>query len=685
MEKSVPIVCPYCGVGCNLELSLDDAGAPVRSRASGRNKEVNGKYLCIKGFAVHEFVGNKERLGFPLVRKGGALERTSWGEALQAAARGLEGVIGRYGRDSVGMLVSSKVLNEEAYLCQKFQRAVVGNNHVDNCSRLCHGPSEVATNRQLGFGAVSVSFDDFDLAETIFVVGAHTNATHPIAWMRLRRRAKEGEIYLVLADPRSTDLVKYADLHIKPKPGADMYWILALSRIIFDRGGQDERFCRLQSIGCNAFVKSLQEVDIDAYCRHALVPREALERAADFLYGKKTIFIWGMGLTQHAHGSANVSALVNLALFTGNVGKPGCGVSPLRGQNNVQGACDMGALPHLLPGQMPVDDEAVRLHLASIWGEPVPATPGLSLSEMIHEVASGRIRALYVVGENPAMSEPQSNFVSWMLQRVELLIVQDVFFTQTVRHAHVVFPAAVVGEKEGTFTNAVRRVQYSGSGLPPHGEARPDWRILQDLAGEMGHRWTYLNAEAIWEEIRRAAPIFAGVSYKRLKESPGILWPCYDETHPGTLRLFEDGFAFRDRRARFIPSELPKALTEQTAEYPYVLITGRLLAHFNTGEMSRRSEKLMRSVSASFLQMHPLDADGTGLSEGDRVRITSPYGTVLAKLKVTEEVPKGHLFIPIHFDHPNVNALMSAVPIDPQARMPALKVIPAAVEPYPER
>lgn len=678
----ISIICPYCGVGCNLSVLLDEQGIPFKSKASGINREVNGNYLCIKGFAAHEFIHNRERLDRALVRKDGHLEPCGWDGALDKAAEEFKRVMDGHGRDSVAMMVSSKILNEEAYVCQKFQRVVIGNNHVDNCSRLCHGPSEVALNRQLGFGAASVSLDDFDLAETVFVVGAHTNATHPIAWMRLRKRAKEGDIHLVLADPRSTDLAKFAHLHLKVKPGTDMFWIHALSRIIMDRGGRDEDFCRRSTIGCDAFVHSLQNVDIDTFTRRAGLSRDILERAADLLEGKKTIFLWGMGLTQHAHGTANVTALLNLALYTGNVGKHGCGLAPLRGQNNVQGTCDMGALPHLLPGQMPVEDEAARLHVGTEWDAAVlPSPPGFSLSEMIHEIASGRIHALYIVGENPVMSEPQSTFVSWMLQRLDLLIVQDVFLTETARYAHIVFPAAVVGEKDGTFTNAVRRIQYSSGGLRPPGEARPDWWIVQKLAGRMGRNWGYRSSEEIWEEVRRVAPIFSGVTYDRLRRGPGILWPCYDESHPGTPRLFLDGFAFRDRRARFLPPRLPEAIMERTVEYPFILITGRLLQHFNTGAMSRRSEKLMRSVGESFLMMHPVDAENGGFADGDRIRITSPYGTALSVLRVTGEVPAGYLFIPIHFLAPNVNILTSAVPMDSQARMPALKVIPAAVEP----
>lgn len=680
MPTSIPIVCPYCGVGCNLELTLDENSRPIKSSASGRNPELNARYLCVKGFSVHELLNHEERLTQPFMRKIDKLELVAWEEAITAAAQGLKEIIAKYGAESVGTLCSGKILNEEAYLTQKFQRAVIGNNHVDNCARLCHGPSEAALRRQLGYGAVSTFLEDYDATETVFLVGAHTTFTHPVIWMSIKKRAKKGGLNMILADPRETDLIKHATLHLKVKPGMDIFWIKALGKIIKEKGWHDREFCEKHTIGYEAVCKTLEDFDVDAACSRAGLKRSELEKAAELIHDRKTVFIWGMGLTQHAHGTDNVTALVNLALLTGNIGKPGCGLSPLRGQNNVQGAGDMGALPNLLPGHMPVEDEAARIHMGSIWDAVLPTRDGFSAPEMIHEIASGKIKALYVIGENPAVSEPQSTFVTWMLQRLDLLIVQDIFPTVTMKYAHIVLPAAMVGEKEGTFTNAARRIQYTAAGLKAPGEARPDWQILQDMANAMGANWQYRSTDDIWEEIRKAAPVFSGVSHKRLKGSAGIFWPCYDESHRGTPRLYEDGFGFKDRRARFMPVSTPQSLMEPTEEYPYVLITGRLLEHFNTGEMSRRTTKLSRLRPASFLEINPEDAQLAGLSENDMVRLTSPYGSVNLRLSLSEGMQPGYLFAPIHFDTPNLNALMSAVPIDPKARMPALKVVPVKIE-----
>jgi len=487
-------------------------------------------------------------------------------------------------------------------------------------------------------------------------------------------------INLVLADPRTTDLSKNASVYLPVKPGTDIYWMKALAKIILTNNGHDETFCQTQTLGLQALRENLATLDVEAACAAAGVTPQSLEKVAELICGKKTIFIWGMGLTQHAHGTDNVHSLVNLALLTGNVGKPGCGVAPLRGQNNVQGACDLGALPNMLPGHMPVDDEASRIHVEGIWGCKLSTQSGLSAPEMFHEIASGKIRALYVVGENPAVSEPQSTFVAWMLQRLDLLIVQDIFPTETHRYADIVLPAAAVGEKAGTYMNAARRVQYTADGITPPGEAKADWEILQAMAGAMGIHWNYTSTKNIWDEIRQVAPVFAGISHERLFDSPGIFWPCHDEAHPGTPRLYENGFIFRDRRARFIPVESPRNLMEPTETYPFVLITGRLLEHFNTGEMSRRSTKLMRMTGSSYAEMNTADAEKAGLTEGDSVRVTSPFGSIKMALKVSDKVSSGYLFAPIHFSQPNCNALMSAVPMDPKARMPALKVVPAAVE-----
>ncbi len=680
MSRSIPIVCPYCGVGCNLELTLDEKGAPKEGRASGRNQSLNQKYLCAKGLVIPDMINHKERLLYPAIRREGALQRVSWDEALTEISERLQAIVSQYGHESVGLLASSKVLNEEVYLCQKLHRQSIGNNNVDNCARLCHGPSEVGLRQQLGFGAVSVFFEDYEIAETVVLVGAHTTFTHPIIWKRVRKNLKARDINLVLADPRKTDLSKNARVYLPVRPGTDIYWTKALGKIILANKAYDEAFCKSQTLGFQALKENLEAVDIGAACATAGVSRHDLEKVAELICGQKTIFIWGMGLTQHAHGTDNVHSLVNLALLTGNVGKPGCGVAPLRGQNNVQGACDLGALPNMLPGHIPVDDEASRIHVEGIWNCKISSRPGLSAPEMFHEVASGKIRALYVVGENPAVSEPQSTFVAWMLQRLELLVVQDIFPTETTQYADVVLPAATLGEKAGTYINAARRVQYTAGGITPPGEARADWQILQDLASAMGVDWAYTSTKDIWDEIRLVAPAFAGITHERLMDSPGIFWPCFDESHPGTPRLYEDGFIFRDRRARFIPVESPRNLMQPTNTYPFVLITGRLLEHFNTGEMSRRAAKLMRMTGENYVEMNTIDADQAGLIEGDSVRVTSPFGSIKVPLKVSDKLSQGYLFAPIHFSRPNCNALMSAVPMDPKARMPALKVVPAAVE-----
>jgi len=307
MKNEIPIICPYCGVGCNLELELDEKGIPVKTSSLGRNKDLNGKYLCIKGFTIHELATNSERLHHPLIRENGKLEKSTWDESIKTASKRLKKVIKKYGPESIGMLCSGKILNEEAYLCQKFERSVIGNNNIDNCARLCHGPSEAGLRRQLGIGAVSTFLDDYDVTETVLVVGAHTTATHPVIWMRLRKHAKEGNFDLVLADPRNTDLAKYATVTLNPRPGTDIYWIKALTKIIFNNNWHNNDFCRNQTLGFNAYIQSIEKLDIDKSCAFSGIKRKDLEKVAELIHNRKTIFIWGMGLTQHAHGTDNVS------------------------------------------------------------------------------------------------------------------------------------------------------------------------------------------------------------------------------------------------------------------------------------------------------------------------------------------------------------------------------------------
>ena len=681
-SKLVNIICPYCGVGCNLELVVKK-GKVISTKVTGRNPQVNGKRACIKGLTIHELINHPERLKKPLIRTSEGFKEISWREALTFVANNLKEIKNKYGPDSIGILCSGKILNEEAYLVQKFARVVIGTNNIDNCARLCHAASGEGLRRMFGCVAVSIWWPDFREADTVVEVGENPCFTHPVLCNILKSR--ERKFHLIVADSGRTTPLKNVEVYITPKPGTDLIWLCGVAKIIYEEKLYDEEFIKNHTIGFESFIKSIDWCTPEYVEKISGVKWEDLRKIAHLISGgRRTIFIWGMGITQHPHGTKNVMAIADLALMTGNIGKPGAGVAPLRGQNNVQGVCDMGASPTTLPGYYSMLDEAARLHFEGAWKAKIPTETGLSAPEMIHKIAEGKIKALYIIGENPLLSEPQSDFVKWMLERLELLVVQDIFMTETAKLAHVVLPAAMIGEKEGTVTNAARRIQLTEKAVDPPGEAKEDWRIVMELAKMMDVNWDYTCAEDIWSEVRRLVPIVAGASYERLRNGYGLLWPVYSEEHPGTPRLYTDGFAFFDRRARFMPIELPKTIITPTAEYPFLLVTFRLYEHFNTGEMTRRSQLLMHVSSEPFVYMNEEDAEELGIKNGDKIRVSSPYGSITCPVKIGVKnfhVNRGIIGMPIHFFNKlNFNRLTSSSPLDPYSKTPPLKTIPVKIE-----
>ncbi len=688
MEKSrqdqciANIICPYCGVGCNIEAVVED-GKATKIVASGRNPEVNGRYVCIKGVSVHELWNHPDRLRRPLIRVDGTLREVSWDKAIEHITDQFGKIIAKYGPDSIGVLCSGKMLNEEDYLLQKFARVVIGTNNIDSCARLCHSPSEAALKRMLGYGAVSIWWPDLKEAEAVMVVGENPKYTHPVLWNTLTSR-KEG-FDLIVADPCITEIAQKARVQIHPKPGTDILWLGGLGKIIYKNRLCDRKFINAHTIGVDAYISSLDKYTPELVEEMSNVKWVDLEHIADIISKKHTVFIWGMGLTQHTYGTANVMALTNIALMTGNLIRKGAGVAPLRGQNNVQGAVDMGAMPDALPGHFPLNDRGARNHFSGIWGKDVPENPGLSATEMFHSIQRGGIRAMYIVGENPVLSEPQSLYIRWAIGKLEFSVVQEIFLTETANLADVILPAAMIGEKSGIVTNAARRMQYTDKAVARPGDARPDWWIINEIMKKMGYEFGYETAEDIWNEVRMAAPIFSGATYERLKNGIGLFWPVYSETHPGTPRLYTEGFSFRDRRARFYPLSDPSKITffSSSKEYPFILITKRLYQHFNTGEMTRRSKLLTSAVNKAVASMNADDAKRMGIESGDIIRITSPYASITIEVSTEskEYPPSGCVFVPTHFfDRINVNSLIPSQPLDSYAKIPPLKGVGVRIE-----
>ncbi len=673
--ERVTTVCPYCGCGCPLEMYIRD-GRLIKITSTPSAEAARG-LLCVKGRFGFDFIGHRDRLREPLIRRNGELTPGSWEEALDLVARRLTEIKERDGAEAVAGLASAKCTNEENYLMQKFVRAVVGTNNIDHCARLCHASTVAGLARAFGSGAMTNSIDDLGEAEAIFVIGSNTTECHPVIGSAIKRAVKSGRTRLIVADPRAIELTEMADLHLQQKPGTDVALINALANVILREGLEDRSFISERTEGFDELREVVSPYTPEFAEKIAGVAAPDIVEAAR-IYGsaRAATIIYSMGITQHTTGTDNVLALANLAMLTGNIGRPGTGVNPLRGQNNVQGACDMGALPDVYPGYQKVADEEARTKFEEAWGVPLPASPGLTVVEMMNAAADGDVKALYIMGENPMLSDPDINHVGEALKKLDFLVVQDIFLSETAELADVVLPAAGFAEKEGCFTNTERRVQRVRKGLDPPGDARTDWSITCDLARRMGYRMSYPDADAIQDEIARLTPSYGGITYDRL-EVRSLQWPCPDRDHPGTPILHAERFA--RGLGKFHPVEFIPARELPDDDYPFLLSTGRILQHFHTGTMSRHSEVLDELVSVGAVEMNTADAQGLGICEGDTVRITSRRGRIEIAARVTDRVPPGTVFLAFHFREAPANRLTIAA-LDPVAKIPEFKVCAVKVE-----
>jgi len=670
--------CPYCGCGCTIVLHTRD-GELVKV-TGGPDLGVSGGLLCVKGRFGFDFVGHAERLTTPLIRRDGQLRPASWDEALDLVARRLGQIISRFSPDAVGALSSAKCTNEENYILQKFARAVIGTNNVDHCARLCHASTVVGLGRAFGSGAMTNSIEDFEVTDCIFVIGSNTTECHPIIGSAIKRAVVDRNVPLIVADPRAIELTRYAALHMRQKGGTDVALINAMMHVILRDGLEDESFIAERTEGFADLRRAVEPYTPALGERITSVPADDIVRAAR-LYAEAPAagIVYSMGITQHTTGTDNVLSLANLAMLTGNVGKAGAGVNPLRGQNNVQGACDLGALPNVCPGYQKVDDEAVREKFRQHWGVALPAQPGLTVVEMINAAAEGKLKAMYVMGENPMLSDPDVNHVAEALEKLDFLVVQDIFLTETAELADVVLPAASFAEKDGTFTNTERRVQRVRRALDPPGAARADWDILCDLSRRMGYEMSYGCACDIQDEIAALTPSYGGITYERL-ETTSLQWPCPDRSHPGTPYLHKGRFARgpgRFHAVEFIPpAELPDE------EYPFLLSTGRILEHFHTGTMSRRSEVLDEIVSVGAIEINPADGRRLGVCDGQKVRVTSRRGEIEIAARLTDRVAPQTVFLAFHYREAPANRLTIAA-LDGVAKIPEFKVCAVRIAPCP--
>ena len=673
--------CGYCAVGCRFELNTR-GGRVLGVRPTDPDAApANDFSTCVKGKFGYGFVERDDRLTTPLIREHGELREASWMEALDRIADELDEIRTELGPDAISCFASSKCTNEEDYLMQKFARAVVGTKNIDNCARLCHSSTVAALLQTVGYGAMSNSIDDVANADCYLLSGTNTTESHPVLATKIKRNVRDGAD-LVVVDPRKVGIAEHADQYLRSRPGFDVAWMNGMARYIIEEGLHDEAFVEEHVENFQALREKVEPFTPEEVKRLTGIDASELTSAAERVAtADRCVFGWAMGLTQHSHGTNNVLAMATLALLTGNVGKRNAGLSPFRGHNNVQGGGgDVGTLPNKLPGYQDVTDPDVLEAFESAWGVRPPGEVGLTVTETFEAIHEGDVEALYVMGENPALSEPDITHAGAALDSVGFLVVQDLFVTETAEYADVVLPAASFAEKEGTFTNTERRVQLVGKALDPPGEARQDWEIIQSLANRLGAEWAYEDPAEIFDELASVSPIYAGISHERLTTEGGIQWPCPDADHPGTRFLYEDGFNFPNGKAKFVPADMGQPGELPDEEYPLTLTSGRVLYHFHTGTLTRRVEGLIDNVGESFVEINPRTADRLGIENGERVRVSSRRGEITIRAEITDRPGDGVVFIPMHFADGAVNTL-TAETFDPTSGIPEYKVTSVCVSP----
>jgi formate dehydrogenase (NADP+) alpha subunit len=674
-ERESSTVCPYCGTGCRVILGA--RGDSVVSARGDAASPVSRGQLCVKGrFGSFEFVGHPDRLTTPLIRTGDGFREASWEEAVSLVARELT----KYRGAAFGGLASAKVPNEDNYLFQKFVRAVMGTNNVDHCARLCHSSTVAGLARSFGSGAMTNPIDDLLEADVILVTGSNTTENHPIIGLRIREAVARGA-KLLLFDPRRIQLSEIATVWARQRPGTDVAWINGLMHVILRDGRMDRAFVEARTEGLEAVEKVVADYPPERVAAITGVPAGLIIEAARlFATAARASIVYSMGITQHTTGVDNVRSLANLAMLTGQIGRPGTGVNPLRGQNNVQGACDMGALPNCYPGYQPVADAGARARFQVAWDAELSAEPGLTMTQMLPSALEGGVRAMYIMGENPALSDADVTEVGKSLESLEFLVVQDLFLTETARLAHVVLPATSFAERDGTYTNTERRVQLTAPVVRPPGQARRDWEILCAVSTAMGYPMAYGSTAQINDEMRTLTPSYAGISHGRLRAGAELHWPCPSEDHPGTPILHVA--AFTRGRGEFHPADWHPPAEVPDAAFPLVLTTGRMLEHYHTGTMSRRSAALHGLVPEAFVELHAVDAARLGVEDGAMVNVTSRRGSITLAARVGDRVDVGVVFIPFHFREAAANVLTNPA-CDPTARIPEFKACAVRLEPPP--
>ncbi len=655
-----------------------DEGTIVGSYPSG-NHPVSKGALCVKGWNAYEFINKLDRLKVPLIKSDSGFKKVSWSRALDIVSERLLKIKEKCGPDSIGFLSSAKVTNEENFLMMKLARAVFMTNNVDHCARLCHASTVVGLAATFGSGAMTNSINEFEDADLFLVTGSDTTEQHPLIGSRIINAVNDRGARLIVVDPRRIELAKYATIYMAQNNGTDVAWINGMMNVIIDEGLYDQKYIKERTENFEELKRIVKRYTPEYAEKITSIPRNHLiETARLYAKSRKAMIVYSMGITQHTTGVHNVKSLANLAMLTQHVGFASTGVNPLRGQNNVQGACDVGALQNVFSGYQKVTDDVARAKFERAWKvENLPSNPGLTVTEMFDRTGEGNLKGLYIMGENPVMSDPDSNRVRKALEKLEFLVVQDIFLSDTAQYADVVLPAASFAEKDGTFTNTERRVERIRKAIEPLGEAKPDWEILCEIARRCGYKgMDYSHPSQIMDEIAQVTPIYGGISYGRL-DPFGLQWPCPSKDHPGTPYLHKDKFA--KGKGSFMPCVYKVADELPDGEYDFVLSTGRVYWHWHTGTMTRRTSTLDREVPDGYVEINPRDAERLMVRKGDRVKISSRRGEIITQVLVTEKVKEGSCFVPFHFKEAAANVLTNPA-LDPVAKIPEYKVCAVKLE-----
>jgi formate dehydrogenase major subunit len=693
-DRSVDTTCPYCGVGCQTRVHVE--GDKILY-VDGRNGPANENRLCVKGRFGFDYIHHPDRLTKPLVRRDGVpkdaamdlrrgewskvFREATWEEALARAADGLKAIHAKGGGKAIAGFGSAKGSNEEAYLFQKLIRQGFGTNNVDHCTRLCHASSVAALMEGLNSGAVTAPFTAARDADCILVVGARPAENHPVAATYIKAAAKRGAALYVL-DPRgqSQGLARQATAVLNFKPGMDVALLNAMLATIVEEKLYDQQYVQAHTEGFEALARSVADYAPERMADVCGVPPATIrEVARTYARAKASIIFWGMGISQHTHGTDNSRCLIALALVTGQIGRPGTGLHPLRGQNNVQGASDAGLIPMVFPDYRSVADAGVRAGYEQLWGRTLDAKPGLTVVEIVDAILAGGIRAMYIMGENPAMSDPDQAHARAALAALEHLVVQDIFLTETAWHADVVLPASAHAEKWGTYTNTNRQIQIGRPVVSPPGEARQDWELIQEIATRVGLDWRYAHPSEVFAEMTGVMPSLAHITWQRVEREGAVTYPCEADDKPGSEIIFAAGFPTKSGRARIVPAELRAPDESPDAEYPMVLTTGRLLEHWHTGSMTRRSGTLDWLEPEALASFNPRELEGLGLAPGDLVRVATRRGAITLRARADQDVAEGMIFIPFTFAEAPANVLTNPK-LDPFGKIPEFKYCAAKVE-----